>query len=386
MNANLTANAEHEQSNAEFGIGGARKIVQIVESFTYGTAKSVKQLCSFFPNDQITVFYGERDGTDLELESLDPRIRWLRLPSSGPAKHLLNIRFVHRMIDRDTDIIHGHSTYGGCYAKALKILRPRTRVFYSPRGYSFLREDVPWPVRKLFWLFERCTARFCTTIACGPNETDIAKTLSKDVLRINNGMVIPSEPEFDYIGDEILTIGRISIQKGFDVFKEIASTLTDKRFVWIGSAEDSQKKLLKDLPANATVIPAMPHDELLKRIQAARFILLPSRWEGLSRVLLESICYGKALITSTCKSNKDCLTPKSGGDFQFENGFACARIEDYVKAITILDNEPALLKQMQVASYDLATEQFDLSKIRRQWTNLYQSQGQRVAAVKLGPQ
>lgn len=385
MNVNLTANAEQNRRNVAFALDGSKKIVQIVESFTYGTAKSVKQLCSFFPNDHVTVFYGERDGTDLELDSLDPRVRWQQLPGRGYSKHLVNVRFLRRMIDRDTDIIHGHSTYGGCYAKLLGFNRRNSRVFYSPRGFSFLREDVPWPVRKLFWLFERSTAGFCTTIACGPTETEIARKLSKNVLRINNGMHIPIQPELDYVGEEILTVGRISVQKGFDLFKEIAKILPEKQFVWIGSAEHSQKNLLVSLPKNVMVIPAMPHDELLKRIQAARFILLPSRWEGLSRVLLESICYGKALVTSTCRSNLDCLAPDDGGHFQFKNGFACRNISDYVSAITILEEDASLLKRMQTESYRLATEHFDLVNIQQQWISLYHdSKGTKMSSVGLG--
>ena len=95
VNLNLTMSGETEESDTYVKPATAR-IVQVVESFTYGTAKSVKQLCAMFPDDDITVFYGTREGTHLELRDLNERVCWMPLPGRGATKHLRNIGFLHR--------------------------------------------------------------------------------------------------------------------------------------------------------------------------------------------------------------------------------------------------------------------------------------------------
>ena len=54
------------------------KVVQIAESFAYGTAKSVKQLVGILNNEhEVTVYYGDRDGTTVETAELDSRVKWV---------------------------------------------------------------------------------------------------------------------------------------------------------------------------------------------------------------------------------------------------------------------------------------------------------------------
>jgi len=54
-------------------------------------------------------------------------------------------------------------------------------VFYTPQGYSFLREDVSLSTRKLYQLIEKYSQRLLggTTIACGDTEYEIAKKNGK---------------------------------------------------------------------------------------------------------------------------------------------------------------------------------------------------------------
>ena len=200
--------------------------VMIVESFAYGTAKSVKQLASLLKRDhRITVFHGKRDGTDLELRDLDKDVHWIPLPGKGPLKHLTNLWYLYRSVPSNVSIIHGHSTFGGVYARLLSFVRRQSRVLYSPRGYAFLRQDYPRWFRALFWLCERLLAPVGTTVACGPSEAGIANALRSKSQTINNGFEVSSEVDLHGVGHEILCVGRISYQKGFDILKEIAQKL-----------------------------------------------------------------------------------------------------------------------------------------------------------------
>ncbi|MCA9152659.1 MAG: glycosyltransferase, partial [Planctomycetales bacterium] len=222
------------------------------------------------------------------------------------------------------------------------------------------------------------------TITCGPSEQRLASQLRSRNRNINNGVKIPAEVDVESVGDEILSVGRVSIQKGFDIFKQIAAALPECRFVWMGSAEPADKHLLDDLPNNVTMVDYQPHDVTMERIRRARFVLLPSRWEGLSRVLLESIGFGRAIVTSHCEANVDCLAgPVQGATsrdaFEFDNGYACSHLEDYVAAITQLCSDPQLLRAKQAASLRHARRNFDMELIRRQWKDLYQLPSQSLS-------
>jgi len=347
------------------------KIAQVVESFCYGTAKSVKQLCDILKDEhEVTVYYAHRDGTDVDEADLAPDINWVKLPGSGPIGHLRNLLFLYRHIGRDTQLMHGHSSIGGAYVKFLSPFLP-ARVLYSPRGYAFLRSDYSKVFRALFRTFEQVTSPLCETVACGPSEMEIAQKIARKTHEIGNGWTIDHDVDSDAIGNgKIMGVGRISIQKGFDIFLQIARQLPDVPFTWIGSAETGQEHLAADIPPNVEVKPYLPHDELLAQLVASRFILLPSRWEGLSRFLIESACAGKAIVTSRCASNVDCLVPPADGN-QYANGFSCDTTEDYVAAITELVQNDDLVRKMQRASLQHARETFDIELIKKKWHRLY---------------
>lgn len=355
------------------------KVVQVAESFAYGTAKSVKQLVGILNQDHdVTVFYGERDGTGLEQDELDPSINWVRLPgTSGPLRHLTNLRFLLKNISKDTDVIHGHSSFGGAYVKALGVFRPNARILYSPRGYSFLRADHSWLNRKSFWLFERLSAGFCETVACGPSELSYARAMNpRRSTQIGNGWNIPADVNTERIGSGVVTVGRISLQKGFDLMLEIARKLPSVQFDWIGSEElgQGQESMRKNVPPNINIIDYMPHEDVLQKIRDARFVLLPSRWEGLSRFLVESVCLGKAIVTSECAANVDCLVSDNDagtGEQEFQNGYKCGSTSAYVSAIEELLQDDLLVRHMQEASLSYARRSFDIDVISQQWRDLY---------------
>ena len=358
-------------------------IAQVVEAFAYGTAKSVRQLCGLLsPADRVTVFYGQRQGTELDLKELDPRVQWQALPGKGKTKHFTNLRHLEVALSKSFDIVHGHSSYGGLYAK---LLGPRLGLttLYSPRGFAFLREDFPTVGRWGFRQIERLTSGRCLTVCCGPYEHKLAKSLGGPTIQINNGFVVEMPFGIDSIGDYILGVGRICHQKGFDIFVETARRLPMKRFTWVGEAQKANEPLLNGLPSNLTLYPYIDHAILLNMIRRSRMILLPSRWEGLSRFLIESVCLGKAVVTSRFPANLDCLDPT--GPNQYSNGFACQAIEEYVRAVRHLSEKDECLYKMQSASHDYAQENFDIRKITSKWRDLYYSfNDQTQASQKAG--
>ncbi len=388
------------------------KVIQVVESFAYGTAKSVQQLSGFLKEDfDVEVFYCDRDGTEEELKSVDSDIKWSPLTATGPLKHLKNIRTIRAKIDSQCQAVHGHSSYGGLYARLAAMGKGVPHVLFSPRGYAFLRQDMHWAKRSLFLLAEFALSFCGTTVACGPSEYKVGGRFSRRIVAINNAVTMRQtanadaaelkaphteapdtdasdieDPGIEDSGIEdsgidggrefrVLSIGRIAPQKGFDLLLSVARRLPDIPFTWVGSCEDDYyQKTLADtggLPDNVEVITYMPQAQLFVAMREHSVIMHPSRWEGLSRVLLEALAMAKPLVTSTYAANLDCLQPtgKSG----YANGFACAELDDYCNAILQLRNDENMLANMSQASYRLAESAFDVRIIGQQWLDLYHS-------------
>jgi len=358
------------------------RILHIIESFSYGSAKSSIQLAEMLAaeNYNVTVLYGQRDGTELEEVNLPKEITWIKLPGHGGLKHIKNIiavfTIVRKMKAGNNLILHGHSSYGGIYAKIVGQLL-NLKTLYSPRGYSFLREDASYYSRMIYKCIEKISSKKCMTIACGPHEEKVAAEITKKIVAINNGVIIAESIDTNYVGNGILSIGRISYQKGFDILKEIAFNNPNETFNWVGSCEVTDRHFLQNIPVNLNIIPYLEQDKTMKLLRDCRVVLLPSRWEGLSRVLIEALSLGKAIITSGYGSNLDCLVKsKSSGDY--ENGFSCSTVQEYTSAIAkIKDTE--LLKKMQTQSYLLAQERYNIAGIRLQWLDLYKNINNHVA-------
>ncbi|MGI9288682.1 MAG: glycosyltransferase [Pseudomonadales bacterium] len=354
-------------------------MIQVVECFAYGTAKSVKQLSDFLKADfDVEVFYCDRDGTEEELKNIDSDIKWTALRSTGPLRHINNIRQIRSKIDDQCQAVHGHSSYGGMYARLASLGKPVPNVFFSPRGYAFLREDMFWAKRAVFLFTEFVLSFFGTTVSCGPSEYKTGGQFSRRIVNVNNSVVVQDGCDIDDSGDfTVLSIGRIAPQKGFDLFLKVASRLPETRFTWVGSCDDDYyDKILETmhgLPRNVEVIGYMDQHQLFNKMREQTIIMHTSRWEGLSRVLLEALALGKPLVTSTFAANLDCLqpAPKPVEKGRYANGFACTSVDQYVSAIRKMKADKTTLAAMAQASYALARNEFDVSVIRQQWLDLY---------------
>lgn len=353
--------------------GCLKSIVHICESFAYGAAKSVSLLAKLMADRgyRVIVYYGLRDGTDFEDQ--DPAIEWRVLRGRGRFRHLSNLfqlrRELSELLSGTDTILHGQSSYGGLYAKLLGRWS-NTPVLYSPRGYSFLRKDKSSLSRRLFRFTEKKTSAMCKTIACGPYEYSIAKTLSEDSALICNSIEIRESRNRPDIGQGFIGAGRICYQKGFDIFKEIARRNSSMAFTWFGEPDDRWHSLLDDCPPNLSLPGFVGQADLHRELLQCRAVCFPSRWEGLSRFLIEAIAHGKPVICSTFPGNLDCLKSDLGGGYA--NGFACRTLADYDAAITTLLDDMRVV-EMQRQSLELARTRFSREVADRLWIETYEA-------------
>lgn len=238
-------------------------------------------------------------------------------------------------------------------------------MFYTPHGYSFLMENYKPMKRRMFKLIESvCAKRNCTTISCSVGEHQESLKLTKHATYVNNGI---NMAELQEIIDKtekvehsftVYTLGRICYQKNPTLFNEIAESLPDVKFVWIGDGE------LRDqlTSENIEITGWADRSTAIRYAVNADVFLLPSRWEGLPISLLESMYMKKACVVSNVIGNRDVI-------HNGENGFACTKVEDFVKAIEECQDENGKLTER---AYQDILKMYNTKEMAEQYSKKYE--------------
>lgn len=156
----------------------------------------------------------------------------------------------------------------------------------------------------------------------------------------------------------ILCVGHPYNIKGVDVllkaFQSISASYPDTKLKIIGHCDD--RKPYEDLAGrnpNICFHKGMYFNEIVKEFENCRFLVLPSRTEGIPRVLVEAMACGKAVIASRVGGIPEVVEEnKTGLLFESENHSELAE-----KMRQLLDN-PDLTQRMGDAGYQRAKEHF----------------------------
>jgi glycosyltransferase involved in cell wall biosynthesis len=126
---------------------------------------------------------------------------------------------------------------------------------------------------------------------------------------------------------KILCIARISKQKRFDLFLEIAALLPEYAFIWIGNQET-----IDNTPENVFCLGNIANAKQYN--QVTDIFILPSNYEGLPIVILEAMSYGKPVVASAVGGVSEIVVNDENG-YTVEN-----TAEAFAEKITyILENE-----------------------------------------------
>ncbi len=110
---------------------------------------------------------------------------------------------------------------------------------------------------------------------------------------------MPTDPPL-----RLLAAGRLSREKGFDVLIEAMRIAVghglDVRLDIVGSGPERRQLALLAAPLGDRVqlIPALPHAELMRRLDDVHALVAPSRREGLGMVALEAFTRGRPVVAS----------------------------------------------------------------------------------------
>lgn len=170
----------------------------------------------------------------------------------------------------------------------------------------------------------------------------------------------------------IMSSGRLTYQKGFDLLLEIAKKLKEKTtdFKWIilGDGEDRNKleKLINDYKLTNLVELKGRVKNISDYYQMSKMFVLTSRFEGFGLVIAEAKSYDLPIISFNC----DC-----GPDELVKNNINGYLIDDFNidemgnKIYELLNNNTKCEEFSQNSNMDM--EKFEPKTIIKEWDNLF---------------
>ncbi|WP_031426878.1 glycosyltransferase [Flavimarina sp. Hel_I_48] len=354
------------------------KVLHVVEALTGGIYSYFKDLSAVLEGEEMletTIVYSEkREGIDpLKIRSkISSKIKLIVVPMErelsprADFSSFLSLKKVLKEIK--PDVLHLHSSKAGILGRAAHLFSgSKSKLYYTPHGYSFLRKDVSNTTLKMYYGIER-TAQFFvpgTTIACGDTEYDFAKKIGPAKL-VRNGVNIEelrahygAKPEYQHkltVG----VLGRAMPQKNPTLFNKVALENPHIRFLWIGDGE-----LKKELSAPNIEITGwfISRSSGLKYLSEIDIYLQTSAWEGLPIALLEAMAFEKPIVATNIIGNKDVV-------IDGKTGFLCENLEDFNKALKELEESKNRLI-MGKNSLERCKTYFDSNKNYKKLIEIY---------------
>jgi len=303
------------------------RVLQILEACGGGTGRHVLDLCRGLVERGIEVglvysslrmdkWFGEELGT---LKHKGVGIYQVSLHRGFHPSDILNLFAMINAVNKfgAFDLIHGHSSIGGGYAR-LVARATNSRVVYTPNALVTLSNWLP--VWKLYF-YEKIERWLATKtdalIAVSDGDYQEARRLgysSKQIWLIPNGISLDYTSPFlknqlrDKWGlscDEVLIgfVGRLDYQKNptllIDVFAQIVDNIPLTKLVFVGEGplSDILKVKTRELGLNSKVtwLGFQNGREILPMFD---IFALPSEYEGFPYVLLEAMHAGLAIIST----------------------------------------------------------------------------------------
>ena len=354
------------------------KVVHIVESFGGGVYSYFKDLANFFStcDDVETIIIYSQNRKEVSQAQIDQdfssRIQLIsismerELKPSKDWKSTMELR--NKIRELKPDIIHLHSSKAGVIGRwAAFNCSFVKQIYYTPHGYSFLREDVSVLKRKLFYGIEKLTQLFFggTTIACGDTEYRIAKQIGKSLL-VRNGIDLANLNKHYKVRENksseltIGTIGRASYQKNPKLFNEIALRFPNYTFIWIGDGE-----LRGQLTAPNIKITGWftNNTEVFPYLNQLDLYIQTSLWEGLPIAVLEAMAFRKPIIATNVIGNNDIV-------LENKNGFLFNEASELDEIFRKLE-DTSFRQKLSNQAYENCTEYYDKSKNFNDLKNIY---------------
>lgn len=212
------------------------------------------------------------------------------------------------------DVVHLHSSKMGALGRLA--FSPR-RTVYTVHGFDSIRV-----ANRFFLPIEKVLRNWCSRIV-GVSRYDeqnlMAEGIRKKVTCVYNGIEDKCVTDVEKMnggirkkifgikeryGRVIMSIARDDAPKRIDLFIEIARSLPDYAFVWIGNSNEHAKG------ENVFLLGQIPLAWQL--LEYADVFVLPSNYEGLPMSIIEALALGRPVVASDVGGITELLDGRNG--------------------------------------------------------------------------
>lgn len=218
------------------------------------------------------------------------------------------------------DIVHTHGSKAGVIGRIAAAVARVPAILYTVHGWGLKAGN--FFTRTIFRLIEKLVASF-TTMLLFQTSSDMEEAASfnigvkKQYYFIGNGVDLNRFLSYDKERSQkirsnfklgknkiIGSVGRVSYQKNPYGFVNIAKAVLKRRrdviFLYIGGGEllDDVRTTIKRNHLSDNIIFAGVRDYIPEIIANFDIFILPSRWEGMPRSLIEAMIMAKPVIVS----------------------------------------------------------------------------------------
>ncbi len=196
----------------------------------------------------------------------------------------------------------------------------------------------------------------------------------KNCVVIPNSLSFKTEIKTSWSEKKVLSIGRLTKQKGFDLLieaaKELKNDFSDWKFEIVGLGED--EKMLKEFVSSYKledyVLFVPPTNDVVSLYKSASIYCMSSRWEGLPKVLIEAQTCGLPIVSFNCPEGPAEIIENN------KNGFLC-EIENphnLAQKLKILMKDEPLRERFGKKAFE-SSKRFSVEIIGKKWQQLLEN-------------
>ena len=348
------------------GQGGAEKIVYQLSS---GMQKQAEKICVASTGGCYVEKLEEQGISHYEIADLECKKPWIMLQTFFKLWRIVRKEKI--------EIIHSHHRMAALYASALRVLNPRVKLVYTAHNVFYDKKK-----------FTKMALANTVVVAVGhdvkKNLTDYFNINPKQIAVIYNAVnrEVPEERYKNHTLDIwkkqgfslIGIIGRLSEQKGVDIFLKAAAGLKEKgvriKGIVIGDGELREELIHQSqaLGMGEDVLFLGYQEYVSSLITQLDLVVMPSRWEGFPLLPLEAFAEKKTIVGSDIDGINEII--KDG-----ENGRLVEKdnVEMFEKAVSELLSDVELRRKMEENGFEYYSRKFSYNKFIQQYLKLYKN-------------
>ncbi len=281
------------------------------------------------------------------------------------------------------DLIHAHSSKAGILGRIAAVLN-RIPVIYTPNAYAFLGSTG---FKRAMYLLIEIAIRPFTSLLLAVGQSEYERSVHdvrfplERVRTVENAIKILETPTRLETSPGsvplVLMVGRLNYQKNPEMFVRaahiVANQVPNAEFRIIGGGyQEFHGKLTRNLVASLflkerlKILNWMDQDSLVKLMERAQVIVVPSRYDGLPFLVLEAMAMGKPVVGTRVDGVKDAIADG-------ETGFLVELddVKSMAERIILLLKDPELRSRLGNAGWKRVEREFNIEKNIRRIENIY---------------